>query len=164
MIAEIQAMYEYYHADTSSSEDESLYPYAGHAPPDRRSPPRTQPYVTTSTPHSDLDIRFEVIPQARKESETTPYEPPDNHETIIGSSSVEKPLPTLRPRASWMIDAGDERTEAQADADWHRANEWLRTPPAPPLQNRYHHCLPHDGVLPDPPTVFDAPPFHPTPA
>jgi hypothetical protein len=28
-----------------------------------------------------------------------------------------------------MIDDGDERTEAQADADWHRANAWLRTPP-----------------------------------
>ena len=83
---------------------------------------------------------------------------------MLGSSSVQTPLPTLRPRASWMIDDGDERTEVQADADWHRANEWLRTPPAPPLRNHYHHCLPLDGVLPHPPTVFDAPPFHPTPA
>jgi hypothetical protein len=28
---------------------------------------------------------------------------------------------------------------------------------APPLRNRYHHCLPLDGVLPHPPTVFDSP-------
>ncbi len=130
---------------------------------DRRSP-RTQPYVTTSTPHSDLNIRFEVIPQATEGSGTTPHEPPANRDTSFESSSVETPLPTLRPRASWMIDDGDERTDAQADADWHRANEWLRTPPAPPLRNRYHHCLPLDGVLPHAPTVFDAPPFHPTPA
>jgi hypothetical protein len=124
-------MYAYYYADTSSSEDESLYPYAGRPPLsyDRRSPPRTQPYVTTSTPHSDLDIRFEVTPQAMEGSHATPYEPPENRETMGGSSSIEPPLPTLRPRASWMIDDGDVRTEAQADADWHRANAWLRTPP-----------------------------------
>jgi hypothetical protein len=131
MIAEIEAMYAYYHADTSSSEDESLYPHSGHVPPDRRSPPRTQPYVTTSTPHSDLDIRFEVIPQAMEGSETTPYEPLHNRETMLGSSSVETPLPTLRPRASWMIDDGDTRTEAQADADWH--GDTRTSPPAPPL-------------------------------
>jgi hypothetical protein len=156
--SEIADMYAHYYADTSSSEYESLFPYAGRPPPsvadpprtqpsqlalkhtlmqdilDRRSP-RTQPYVTTSTPHSDLDIRFEVIPQAMEGSETTPNEPPHNRETALGSSSAETPLPTLRPRASWMIDDGDDRTEAQADADWHRANEWLRTPPAPPLRN-----------------------------
>jgi hypothetical protein len=84
MIAEIEAMYAYYHADTSSSEDESLYPHSGHVPPDRRSPPRTQPYVTTSTPHSDLDIRFEVISQTREESKMTPSEPLHNRETVLG--------------------------------------------------------------------------------
>ena len=151
-------MYAHYYADTSSSEDESLFPYAGRPPlsedvppanpprtqlsqlalkhsllqaiVDRRSP-RTQPYVTTSTPHSDLDIRFEVIPQAMEGSETTPYEPLHNRETMLGSSSVETPLPTLRPRASWMIDDGDTRTEAQADADWH--GDTRTSPPAPPL-------------------------------
>ncbi len=176
MTAEIEAMYKYYHDDTSSSEDESLYPYAGRPPlfsNDRRSPPRTQPYVTTSTPHYDLDIRFEVTPQAMEGSHATPSKPPDNHETMEGSSSVD-PLPPLRPRASWMIDDEDKRTEEQAATDWHRANdrsraqpalhppEWQRTPPAP-LRNRFHHCLPLDGVLPHPPTVNDAPPFHPTP-
>jgi hypothetical protein len=85
MAAEIEAMYAYYYADTSSSEDESLYPYAGRPPlffDDRRSPPRTQPYVTTSTPHSDLDIRFEVTPQAIEGSHATPYEPQENRETM----------------------------------------------------------------------------------
>jgi hypothetical protein len=36
--------------------------------------------------------------------------------------------------------------------------------PAPALRHRYHHCLPLNGVLPHPPMVLDAPPFHPTPA
>jgi hypothetical protein len=102
--------------------------------------------------------------QAMEESNTTPYEPPGNRETMVGSSSIEHTLPPLRPRASWMIDDGDERTEAQADADWHRANDWLRAEPAPALRNRYHHCLPLDDVLSHPPTMYDAPPFHPTPA
>jgi hypothetical protein len=83
-------------------------------------PPSTRPYVTTSTPRSDLGIRCEAISQAMDE-------PRDTRATE--SSSSEPTLPTLRPRASWMIDDGDERTEAQADADWHRANTWLRTPP-----------------------------------
>jgi hypothetical protein len=133
MAAAIAEMHAYYYADTSSSEDDSLFPYTGRPPlsvavpladPPRTQPsqlalkhtpmqdildrrsPRTQPYVTTSTPHSDLDIRFEVIPQAMEGSETTPYEPPDNRETMLGSSSIETLLPTLRPRASWMIDDG----------------------------------------------------------
>jgi hypothetical protein len=150
MAEEIADMYAFYYADTSSSEDETLYPYAGRpplsedVPPadpprtqlsqlalkhtlmqdilDRRSP-RTQPYITTSTPHSDLDLRFEAIPRAMAESHATPYEPSDHFATMVGSSSTEPPLPTLRPRASWMLDDGDDRTDAQADADWHRANE-----------------------------------------
>jgi hypothetical protein len=173
MAEEIAEMYAYYHADTSSSEDEFLYPYAGRpplsedAPPadpsrtqlsqlalkhtliqdilDRRSP-RTQPYVTTSTPDSDLGIRFEAIPRAMKESHATPYEPPDTLETTVGSSSIEPPLPTLHPRASWMIDDGDDRTDAQADADWHRANHWLRAPPTLNLPPAAPPPLPHIGL------------------
>jgi hypothetical protein len=91
-------------------------------------PPRsTRPYVTTSTPRSDLGIRYEAISQAMEGSNTTPYEPQDNR--VLESSSSGPTLPTLRPHASWMIDDGDERTEAQADADWHRANAWMRTQP-----------------------------------
>ncbi len=102
---------------------------ADHASP--TDPPHyTQPYVTTSTPRSDLGIRFEAIPRAMEGSNTTPYEPPGNRETLTGSSSTAPTLPTLHPRASWMIDDGDERTEAQADADWHRANDQLSTTPA----------------------------------
>ncbi len=186
MAEEIAEMYAYYHADTSSSEDESLYPYAGRPPlsedvppadpprtqlsqlalkhtlmqdiSDRRSP-RTQPYVPTSTPHPDLSIRFEAIPRAMEGSHATPYEPPDTLETMVGSSSVEPPLPTVRPRASWMLDDGDDRTDAQADADWHRANNWLRAQPAPNLPQRIPPDrlrapptppppLPHIGLLP----------------
>jgi hypothetical protein len=66
------------------------------------SPPSTQSYVTTSTPHSDLDIRFEANPQAMKGSHPTPSEPPDHHEMLTGSSSVAPSPPTLRPRASFM--------------------------------------------------------------
>jgi hypothetical protein len=101
------------------------------------SPPYTQPYVTTSTPHSDLDVRFEANPRAMKGSQPTPAEPPDHHETSTGSSSVAPSPPTLRPRASWMVDEGDNRTEAKADADWHRANHQLLPPPAPAVMPRF---------------------------
>jgi hypothetical protein len=37
---------------------------------------------------------------------------------------------------SWMLDDGDDRTDAQADADWHRANSWLRAQPAPSIPQR----------------------------
>jgi hypothetical protein len=92
-------------------------------------PPQSiRPYVTTSTPRSDLGIRYEATSRAMEGSNTTPYEPRDSR--VTESSSSEPTLPTLRPRASWMIDDGDERTEAQADADWHRANAWMRAQPS----------------------------------
>jgi hypothetical protein len=92
----------------------------------------TQPYVTTSIPHSDLGIRY---------------------------------VPTLRSRAAWMIDEGDERIEAQADADWYRVTHQLLGHPRPApyilpspailLPNpkkgeaveRWHRCLPLPGVM-----------------
>jgi hypothetical protein len=116
-----------------------------------RRPPRTQPYVTTSTPHSGLELRFEAIPQAMEGSQATPYEPPDTPATMIGSSSSEPPRPTLRPRASWMLDDGDDQTNAQADADWNNANDLLRARPGSHLSQ------------PNPPNRPRAPPTPPPP-
>jgi hypothetical protein len=36
--------------------------------------------------------------------------------------------PTLVPRAAWMLD-DDDRTDSQADADWHQACDHLFGPP-----------------------------------
>ncbi len=47
----------------------------GHAP---TSTPLTRPYVTTSTPRSDLGVRYEDISRAMEGSNTTPYEPRDS--------------------------------------------------------------------------------------
>jgi hypothetical protein len=128
---EIAAIYAYYYGNSSDDdEDEAetelkwlFNTTTRHVDVDTTrdstDPPQyTQPYVTTSTPHSDLGIHFEAIPRAMEGSNTTPYEPPDNHETLTGSSSIALPLPTLRPRPRIMDDRQrDERTEAQADAD-----------------------------------------------
>jgi hypothetical protein len=45
--------------------------------------------------------------------------------TVDGYAPVPNVLPTLRPRAAWMIDDDDHRTEAQADADWHETTRQL---------------------------------------
>jgi hypothetical protein len=104
--------------------DEFLYPYAGRpplyedAPPadplrtqlsqlalkhtliqdilDRRSP-RTQPYVTTSTPHSDLDLRFAAIPRAMEGSQATLYEPPDTFKRWSDPAALNLPSLPFAP-------------------------------------------------------------------
>jgi hypothetical protein len=88
-------------------------------------------------------------------SHATPYEPRDSR--VMESSSNEPTLPTLRPRASWMIDDGDERTEAQADADWHRANEWMRAPP--PTSIRSSSSSIPTPITPTPTPIMPTPPL-----
>jgi hypothetical protein len=121
---EIAAIYAYYYGNSSDDdEDEAetemkwlLNNTACHVVVDETrgtadTPPYTQPYVTTSTPHSDPDIRFEANPRAMEGSKPTPYEPPDHHETLTGSSSVAP--------------------------NWHRANNQLLPPPAPAVMPRF---------------------------
>jgi hypothetical protein len=41
------------------------------------------------------------------------------------NQDIHNNLPTLRPRAAWIIDEDYHRTDAQADADWHQATHRL---------------------------------------
>jgi hypothetical protein len=147
---------------------------ANDTPSHTRSTATTHP--ATKTPYA-----LPRSSQATEGSNPTPYELASHLGTMEGSSSIDETpttstlhstletdsLPTLRPRAAWMIDEGDERTEAQADADWHRATRQLLGHPRPApyilpspamlpnpkegeVVNRWHHCLPLPGVMPHP--------------
>jgi hypothetical protein len=66
-------------------------------------------------------------------------------------------LPTLRPRATWMIDEDDHRTDAQADADWHQATHRLLGGSstanfAPPLPSPCHQLKAPTPYLANAPT------------
>jgi hypothetical protein len=148
---------------------------------------------STATTHSTTKTPYALTRslQAMEGSNQTPYELASNLGTMEGSSSIDETLttstqhstletnslPTLRPRAAWMIDDGDELTEAQADADWHRATiqllghprpapyilpspAMLPTPKEGEMVNRWHHCLPLPGVMPHP---TDRTPITPVP-
>jgi hypothetical protein len=58
-------------------------------------------------------------------------------------------------------------TLAPASATYKEESSSVSVPARRPYQRPQfapHNCLPLDGVLPHPPTVFAAPPFHPAPS
>ena len=74
MAEEIAEMYACYHADTSSSEDESLYPYAGRPPLSEDVPPADPP----RTQLSQLALKHTLIQDIldRRSPRTQPYVTP----------------------------------------------------------------------------------------
>jgi hypothetical protein len=94
-------------------------------------------------------------------SPATPTGPPRSTRPYVTTSTPRADLgiryEAPSRAASWMIDDGDERTEAQADADWHRANAWVRPQPSTSfLSSRSSVPTP---ITPTPTPIMPTPPL-----
>jgi hypothetical protein len=92
--------------------------------------------------YNQLQFRMNV-----REQDPDPIIPTtDSLPPPANSANLPDGLPTLRPRAAWMIDEGDRRTDAEADADWHVATHSLLgsssiVSPAHPLPSASRHLV-----------------------
>ncbi len=114
--------------------------------PATSSPPATAPRVLVNQRWF-----YEPVPPSLPADHVT-HDPLPTHPTALHaevaaftaelSSSSPSGLLPLVPRQSWMLD-GDDRTNAQADSDWHLANRSLDSGPLAADPNPFTPTMPH---------------------